>query len=61
MQKVIIKKSKDKQYYFVVVASNGEPIATSEMYTRKSKCRKGITALTDFFFTEFKIVDKTKK
>lgn len=40
-----LKKSKDEQYYFVVVAANGEPLATSEMYTTKQSAFDGAHAL----------------
>lgn len=40
--KFIIKKSSDGQFYFVIVAKNGEPLATSEMYTRKAKAQHTI-------------------
>ena len=40
-----IKKSKDEQFYFVLVAPNNEPIATSEMYTTKDSCKNGIEAV----------------
>lgn len=40
-----IKDSKDNQFYFTIVASNGEPIATSEMYTKKEKCHQTIALI----------------
>lgn len=61
MKKVIIKKvSHGKlkgQYRFILVASNGEPIATSETYTQKHN----IIDLLNTHFSEFEIVDKTKE
>ena len=33
-----ILNSSDKEYYFKVVANNGETIAVSETYTTKEKC-----------------------
>lgn len=38
--KILIHQSKDKQYYFTIVASNGRIIATSETYTQKVNCVK---------------------
>ncbi len=43
--KFFIKKAKNNQYYFVLTASNGEVIATSETYTRKGKAYAGITSV----------------
>jgi uncharacterized protein YegP (UPF0339 family) len=54
----LIKKSVDKQFYFVLVAENGETIATSEMYKRKLSCINGILSVRTNAGT--KIVDTTK-
>lgn len=43
--KFIIKKSKDKQWYFILTARNGEPMFTSETYTRKASCVKSVTSI----------------
>ncbi len=37
-----IKKSKDDQFYFNLKAGNGEVVVTSETYTTKQNCKKGI-------------------
>lgn len=37
-----IHKSKNKQFYFVLVARNGEVILTSETYKSKQSCKEGI-------------------
>lgn len=43
--KVEIRKSRrNGQFRFVVIATNGEPLVTSESYTTKAKCWKGIAA-----------------
>lgn len=39
-----IRKSADGQYYYVLVASNGEDLAVSEMYPSKSNAERGIEA-----------------
>ena len=39
------KTSTDNKDYFVVVANNGEPLATSETYESKQGMEKGIAAL----------------
>ena len=37
-----IKKAKNKQFYFILKAGNGETLLTSEYYTTKESCKKGI-------------------
>ena len=53
-----IRLSKDGQFYFVLIARNGEIIATSEMYKSKQSCKKGITSVKTSAFA--KTVDTTK-
>ena len=43
--KFIIQKSKDGQFYFNLVATNSEIVATSEMYRTKQSCYSGIIAV----------------
>ena len=43
--KFVIHKSKNKQYYFVLHAKNGEIVAQSETYITKQGCLKGIKAV----------------
>lgn len=43
MKKIIIHRSKNKQFYFTVV-KRGRVLATSETYKRKAGCIKGIVA-----------------
>jgi uncharacterized protein YegP (UPF0339 family) len=38
-----LKKSKDGQFYFNLTATNGQVIATSEMYTTKKSAQTGFT------------------
>jgi uncharacterized protein YegP (UPF0339 family) len=40
-------------YYFVLVSANGEPIATSEIYTQKHNA----TELIEKHFPAFEVVD----
>lgn len=40
-----LKKASDGQFYFNLVAPNGEPVATSEMYPTKSNAKRGIDAV----------------
>lgn len=52
-----LKHSKIGEYfYFNLIASNGEIIATSEMYESKQGCKKGIAAVKRCLFA--KVVDK---
>ena len=37
-----LKKSKDKQFFFTLHGMNGQPLCTSETYTRKENAIKGI-------------------
>lgn len=39
------KESKDNQYYFVLKATNGEPIGVSEMYSSADARDKGIDSV----------------
>lgn len=55
-----IKRSKDKQFYFVLIARNGQVVLTSETYTRKAACRKSITSLVKQIWKSI-IVDETVK
>ena len=43
--KFIQHRSQDGQYYFTLVASNGETIAVSEMYKTKASMKKGILSV----------------
>ena len=53
-----IKKSTNKQYYFVLIAPNNEVIAQSEMYKEKESCKDGIASVKKYAPTA-PIVDKT--
>ncbi|MCR9171090.1 MAG: YegP family protein [bacterium] len=45
MNKYIIQKSRNGQFYFVLTARNGQVILTSEMYTTKQNCLNGIASV----------------
>jgi uncharacterized protein YegP (UPF0339 family) len=47
----------DEYYYFVLIAGNGEIIATSEMYNSKQAAKKGIAAVRKCLFA--KVVDNS--
>jgi len=42
IMKFEIHKSKNKQFYFILIATNGETILTSETYKSKQACKQGI-------------------
>lgn len=42
--KFSIKKSKNGKYHYILIAGNGEPVATSQMYTSKAGAMKGAEA-----------------
>lgn len=41
----IIKQARDGQFYFNLTATNGQVIASSEMYTTKAACENGIESV----------------
>lgn len=43
--KFVIKQAKDGSFMFNLKASNGEIVATSDMYSTLEKCRKGIASV----------------
>lgn len=40
-----IKRAKDNEFFFNLLAPNGEVILTSEMYTSKTGAKKGVAAV----------------
>ena len=48
-----------KRYWFVLVASNGEPVAASEMYTRKQSAVDTIDAIKSAAAMGFAVLDET--
>lgn len=61
--RIEIRRGRTGFYRFVVIAKNNEIIATSETYTRKSNCVKGLLALYDALadYENIGLVDKTLK
>lgn len=45
MGKFVIKPAKNGEYFFNLKADNGQTILTSEMYTTKAACQKGIESV----------------
>ena len=58
MGKFIIHSSDDGQYYFTLVASNGQVIVTRETYTTKQSCKKGIK-ITKTYASLARVSDKS--
>jgi len=47
MGKIEIFKGSNKQYYFRVIAENGEIVSVSEGYTTKQNCKDGIKSVRE--------------
>jgi hypothetical protein len=47
------KISESNEYYFTIIGHNGEPIATSEMYSSKQKCQQTMRLFNDEKILEF--------
>lgn len=45
MGKFILKRSKNEQFFFNLLATNGQIILTSEMYTTKASAENGIESI----------------
>lgn len=45
MDRFVIDKASNGQYYFVLKAANGQVIATSETYVSKQSCDNGIESV----------------
>lgn len=45
--KFCLKEAKNGQFYFNLTATNGQTIATSEMYTTKAACENGIASVCE--------------
>lgn len=54
--RAIIKRSKDRKFYFIIKAANGQTIAHSETYTQKHNAKSAIELLQG---TEYEIIDET--
>jgi len=44
---IYIHKSKDKQYYFRIVAGNGQILAHSETYVQKESAKHAVQLIVD--------------
>jgi uncharacterized protein YegP (UPF0339 family) len=57
-ERFLVQWSKDRQYYFELIAPNNETIAVSETYTTKAACIDGAKAVKKYAPTA-PILDKT--
>ncbi|MBA8772084.1 YegP family protein [Staphylococcus coagulans] len=53
----VIRKSRDGQYYFVIKASNGEIVATSETYVYKFSALSTIESMKKGVNSESQVID----
>ncbi|TMI67949.1 MAG: DUF1508 domain-containing protein [Bacteroidetes bacterium] len=58
---IVIKKSRNGQYYFIAKSRNGRTLVTSETYKRRDRCRNGATSLTKLLRGSLKVIYQTKK
>jgi uncharacterized protein YegP (UPF0339 family) len=59
-----IRRGRTGAFRFVLIATNGEPLATSEHYKTKVSCRKGIDATIGCFnghYGDPDVVDTTAR
>lgn len=56
MNKIIINRTKNSQFRFNAIGENGEKVATSETYTRKSKAYQTIAK----YFKNWIVEDNTQ-
>jgi uncharacterized protein YegP (UPF0339 family) len=61
MAKFLLKKSSDAQFYFTLLADNGEKILTSEMYKAKPGALNGIASVKTNAPNEARYERKTSK
>jgi uncharacterized protein YegP (UPF0339 family) len=59
MARFEIRLSRNKKYYFVLIAANGEIVLQSEMYESKQGAHKGIYSIKSNYHAE--IVDDSEK
>jgi uncharacterized protein YegP (UPF0339 family) len=45
MVRIIISRTKQKKYYFIVESTKEDTLLTSGLYTSKTSCKKGIASL----------------
>jgi len=58
--KIKIKKSVNSQYYWILVAANGQTLATSETYTTKQSCKDTAESVSNtMYLTRTSIEDET--
>lgn len=57
--KIKLKKSVNGQYYWILVAANGEKLAMSETYTTKQACKETAEKVSsDMYLTKTPVDDE---
>lgn len=56
--RIVVRRSEDNQFYFVLVAGNGEGMFASETYTRKLDAQRAAERLR-VLVAEARVVDET--
>lgn len=59
--KFVIKKSNDKQFYFIIQAKNNQPIMTSETYKTRRNALQSLMAIQNAFFKNHGMIDTVDK
>jgi uncharacterized protein YegP (UPF0339 family) len=58
--KIKIKKAINGQFYWILVAANGETLATSETYVAKQSCKDTADKVSqDMYLTRTPVTDET--
>jgi uncharacterized protein YegP (UPF0339 family) len=57
MVKIVVFQGNDGQWYYRRVATNGEPVGTSEGYTRKASAKRAAQKEADVWETEVTVID----
>jgi uncharacterized protein YegP (UPF0339 family) len=55
-----IRKARNGEYYYTLVARNGKVLMLSETMKRKWSCKKSIQAIKLFVGSRTRIIDETK-
>jgi len=57
----VIRKSANKQYYFIIKADNHQVVATSETYTVKSSAERTIQSIKNGVNSNSSVLDMTEE
>lgn len=59
--KFVIKKSKDKQFYFILQAKNNQVVMTSETYKSRRNAKESLMLIQNAFFKNHGMIDTIDK